>query len=257
MKIHIPHRDPVYFLAGTVLTAILTTSIASAHSAMAPIRAYLMANNREEVALARTAAPPSISMHATVLVLGIHGYQTAVKGSNGFVCLVARSWDAVVSVSSARFWNPEVRIPKCYNAEGALAMLPGYFRITQWALNGASRTEIGAREQAAWAAGKLQEPTPGAMCYMMSPYSWGVGGRPGPWRPHLMFYFPNQLAPDWGANLQGTPVVASLSSGNAHTTVLVVVVPFWSDGSKVHRTVLVRRVCGAELLNGACGRHGA
>jgi hypothetical protein len=66
---------------------------------------------------------------------------------------------------------------------------------------------------------------------MMSKHSWGVGGSPGPWRPHLMFYFPTRQTPNWGANLDGTPVLASPASGNEETTVLVVVVPFWSDGA--------------------------
>src|SRR5579871_3282172 len=60
----------------------------------APIAEYMMASAAEEVALARTAAPPAISGAAEVLVLGPRGYGVAVKGSNGFVCLVERSWDA-------------------------------------------------------------------------------------------------------------------------------------------------------------------
>jgi hypothetical protein len=209
----------------------LAASAGSTHSAMAPIKAYLMASKQQEIALARTAAPPSVSDHATVMVLGAHGYVTAVSGGNGFVCLVTRSWDAAVSVKSARFWNPKILIPMCFNAPGAQTVVAQYLKMTQWALAGATRAEIGAREKAAWAADKLKEPAAGAMCYMMSKHSWGVGGNPGPWRPHLMFYFPTRQTPNWGANLGGTPVSASPSSGNAKTTVLVVVVPFWSDGS--------------------------
>lgn len=206
-----------------------------ARSAMAPIRAYLMPGRAQEIALARTAAPPAISMHATVLVLGAHGYFTAVPGRNGFVCLVTRSWDASVTVNRARFWNPNFRIPMCFNAQGSQTVLAEYLRTTGWALAGASRSEIGAREKAAWADGTLKPPGAGAICYMMSKDSWGVGGNPGPWRPHLMFYFPARHTPNWGANLPGTPVLASVSSGNAETRVMVVVVPFWSDGSPAPR----------------------
>jgi len=56
---------------------------------MAPVEQYLMEENAE-IELARSAAPDSISRDATILVLGRHGYETAVKGKNGFVCLVAR-----------------------------------------------------------------------------------------------------------------------------------------------------------------------
>src|SRR5262249_43087954 len=59
---------------------------------MAPLDQYLMADRNAEIRLARSAAPPSISKDATVMVLGRHGYETAVEGTNGFVCTVDRSW---------------------------------------------------------------------------------------------------------------------------------------------------------------------
>jgi hypothetical protein len=59
---------------------------------MAPLDQYLMADRDAEIALARSAAPPSISSDATVMVLGRHGYETAVEGKNGFVCIVERAW---------------------------------------------------------------------------------------------------------------------------------------------------------------------
>jgi hypothetical protein len=230
MKKHFERRQSTCALIVSVLAIIAARSApaASAGSALARIEPYLMASQQQEIALARSAAPPSVSLHATVMVLGAHGYVTVVKGSNGFVCLVQRPWDNAVSVKSARFWNPKIRSAFCYNAAGAQSVLPGYLMRTKWVLAGASRTEISDREKAAWAAGRLEQPAPGAMCYMMSKHSWGVGGNPGPWRPHLMFYFPSAPAPNWGANLGGSPVFASADD---HTTVFVVLVPVWSDGS--------------------------
>ena len=58
---------------------------------MAPLDQYLMEDREAEIALARSAAPESISRDAEILVLGRHGYETAVKGKNGFVCIVERS----------------------------------------------------------------------------------------------------------------------------------------------------------------------
>jgi len=52
---------------------------------------YLMDRNAE-IALARSAAPESIAKDAEIMVLGPKGYETAVKGKNGFVCVVHRSW---------------------------------------------------------------------------------------------------------------------------------------------------------------------
>ena len=61
------------------------------YPSMAPLDQYLMDRNAE-IAMARSAAPEAISRDADVLVLGRHGYETAVKGKNGFVCVVERGW---------------------------------------------------------------------------------------------------------------------------------------------------------------------
>ncbi len=60
------------------------------HSATpkAPVDAYLIADQSSEIALARSAAPASISKDADVMVLSKSGYTTAAKGSNGFLCFV-------------------------------------------------------------------------------------------------------------------------------------------------------------------------
>jgi hypothetical protein len=71
---------------------------------MADIEQYLM-TQEAEVALARSAAPESVAKDADVLVLDRHGYQTASQGSNGFVCLVQRSWSA--GLDDPDFWNPK------------------------------------------------------------------------------------------------------------------------------------------------------
>jgi len=55
---------------------------------MAPIEQYLMTDRDAEIALARSAAPESIARDAEVQVLARHGFETAVKGKNGFVCIV-------------------------------------------------------------------------------------------------------------------------------------------------------------------------
>src|SRR5262249_11812978 len=74
-------------------------------TSMAPLDQYLMDRN-DEIALARTAAPPSIAKDATVMVLGRQGYETAVEGTNGLVCNVDRSWMDQFE-NSPEFWNPK------------------------------------------------------------------------------------------------------------------------------------------------------
>jgi hypothetical protein len=56
---------------------------------MVAIDRYLMEKNAE-IQFARSAAPDSVSRDATILVLGRQGYETAVEGKNGFVCMVER-----------------------------------------------------------------------------------------------------------------------------------------------------------------------
>ncbi|HEX4098104.1 MAG TPA: hypothetical protein VHX64_15375, partial [Caulobacteraceae bacterium] len=53
---------------------------AAGYPTMAPVGAYLMADRATEIALARTAAPSSVSRDAEVMVLGPKGYVTGAKG---------------------------------------------------------------------------------------------------------------------------------------------------------------------------------
>ena len=76
---------------------------------------------RSIIALARSVAPDSISRDAEVMVLERHGYETAIKGTNGFVCIVERSWTA--PIDNPDFWNPKLRAPICLNAAAAQSYL--------------------------------------------------------------------------------------------------------------------------------------
>src|SRR3954468_9344369 len=96
------------------------TATTTPYSKMAPLDQYLMADRAAEIALARTAAPKSISGDADVMVLGRRGYETAVKGKNGFVCIVGRGWAAAADPD---YWNPKVRVPMCVNVAAARTYL--------------------------------------------------------------------------------------------------------------------------------------
>ena len=109
------------------------------YSSMAPLHLYL--DDREtEIAMARSAAPEEISRDATVMVLGEHGYVTAMKGKNGFVCIVERSW--MSPDDSPDFWNPRLRGPICFNPPAARSILPATFERTKLALAGKSKDQI-------------------------------------------------------------------------------------------------------------------
>src|ERR1700691_233898 len=78
-----------------------TTSYAS----MAPLDHYLMERDAE-ISLARSAAPESISNNAEILVLTPRGYESVAKGTNGFACMVERSWTA--GADSPEFWHAKI-----------------------------------------------------------------------------------------------------------------------------------------------------
>jgi len=216
-----------------VLTVAMAWSPAVAagdapYPTMAPISQYLIASRAEEISFAKSAAPASVADHAEVLVLTAHGYETAVKGTNGFVCLVGRSWD--LSFANPEFWNPKIRTPQCDNTVAARSVRPRYLRRTERVLAGVSKAEMQKREAAEWVTGKLKAPEPGAMCYMMSTGGYISDAAGGPWHPHVMFFAPRTDDAAWGANLAGSPV-ASDSASYDETTIFFVVVPNWSDGT--------------------------
>ena len=111
--------------------------------------------------------PASVSdKGGEIRVLGAHGYESTVKGKNGFVCYVSRSWDN--NIDNAEFWNPKVRGPMCLNRAAAHSYLPIYLQRTQWVLSGVSRAEIIERIKAAIAAKQIVAPEAGAMSFMLS-----------------------------------------------------------------------------------------
>jgi hypothetical protein len=221
-------RSSLALLASSLAALSIASAApgASIHSGPPAIDRYLIASRAREIDLARSAAPPSISAHASVMVLGKHGYVTAVKGTNGFVCLVVRSWDHNASARSTRFWNPAFVAPSCFNAAGAESVLPRYLARTKWVLAGTSQKGIRERDESAWAAGRFAKPKLGALCYMMS--KDGTFNKGGPWRPHVMFYVARGQPSSWGANSASGPIFAH---AGAHMTTFFVLVPFWSDGT--------------------------
>ena len=194
---------------------------------MAPVEQYRIASRSDEIALARSAAPASISSEAEVLVLGERGYETAVKGRNGFVCLVQRSWAA--GFDDAEFWNPKLRAPICFNPAAARTVLPAYLERTKWVIAGVSRADMIKRTGAELAANRIAMPEPGAVAFMMSKQG-NLNDHDGHWHPHLMFFLARTDAAAWGADLHGSPVFAARNDSDPITTFFVLV-PTWSDGT--------------------------
>jgi hypothetical protein len=171
--------------------------------------------------------PESISADADVMVLGRHGYETAVKGKNGFVCIVQRSWTA--GIDDPDFWNPKLRAPICFNPPAVRSYLPQTIRKTASILAGRSKQEMFEDLQAALDKKELPAPEAGAMCYMMSREGY-LSDRDGHWHPHLMFFLPPTEPAAWGANLPGSPIFAG-KDNQGRLTVFLVPVGHWSDGT--------------------------
>jgi len=215
------------FVALGMAYRAIAQDVAMSYPKIAPIEQYLMTDRDAEIALARSAAPESISRDAEVVVLGRHGFGTAVKGKNGFVCIVGRSW---TSAADADFWDAKVRVPMCVNAPAARSYLLRVTKETEWGLAGRTQAQITEAITAAFAKKELPPMEPGAMCYMMSKEGYGGDSSPH-WPSHLMFFYSDTDPAIWGANLPGSPVVA-VNDPVEHLTQFVVVVQRWSDGTE-------------------------
>lgn len=199
------------------------------YPSMAPLEQYLMADRNAEIALARTAAPKSISDDATVVVLDRqHGYVTAVEGKNGFVCIVERAWTS--PFDHPGFWNPKNRSPICYNPAAARSVLLYTYKRTELVLAGLTKPQMLDRIKVAVAANELPTPEPGAMSYMLSKESY-LNDQAKNWVPHLMFHIPKVDGESWGANLDGSPVLLSPRGMAEPETIFLVPVGRWSDGT--------------------------
>jgi len=197
------------------------------YTAIAPLEQYLMRDEKSEIALARSAAPASISDAAEVMVLGRTGYRTAVKGRNGFLCIVERSWGA--TTDHPEFWNPRIRGAICFNPPAAKTFVPIYLMKTKLVLAGKTKTEIVQAVAAALDKKELPVLEPGAMCYMLSKQQY-LSDQGMNWHPHLMFFIPGDSARSWGANLPGSPVLAT-DDPEERVTIFMVPVGTWSDGT--------------------------
>jgi hypothetical protein len=196
------------------------------YPSMAPLAQYMMERDAE-IALARSAAPESISQDAEVMVLGQHGYETAVKGKNGFLCMVERGWTA--GTDDPDFWNPKLRGPICFNPPAVRSQVPITLKKTEVILASRSKDQMSEALKAGFDKKELSAPEAGAMCYMLSKQQY-LSDEGGHWHPHLMFFLPLTEPAIWGAGLAGSPVMA-IKDPLDHLTLFLIPVGHWSDGT--------------------------
>jgi len=217
----------IVFLA-SFATAFAQETAPNPYPTMAPVSKYMMPR-AAEIEMARSAAPPSISANAEVLVMTKTGYAVAAKGSNGWVCLVGRMWSA--GLDDPEFWNPKGRGAGCLNPAAVQSVLPFYIARAEWALAGDSRDEIAKKTQAAYANHTFSEPRGFAL--MLSKESYLNDGVKGPWRPHIMPFVAKDQLGAWGASFKGSPILSPATDTfrSYEPVTIVILAPYWSDGT--------------------------
>jgi hypothetical protein len=216
--------------SGSVVLAALFAAASPTHAqdskspypTMAPIEQYRMERNAE-IAMARTAAPQTISRDATIMVLGKKNLEVAVHGNNGFVCVVGRAFGG--PLSNPEFWNPKNRSPICYNPPAVRSLMPYAMKQIGMALAGASKAQIADAIKTAVAKKELGVPESGSMAYMMSKEAY-LTDQGGHNLAHVMFELPRdgvfQDDPNSFVSWDPAPVIE-----------FNVPVGYWSDGSAI------------------------
>ena len=204
--------------------AVATTAAAQTAKAYPPIDQYLMPRDAE-IAMARSAAPPSIADRATVKVLTKSGYEMASQGDNGAVCLVMRGFSAP-TYTPAPFrdivYDPSIHAPICFAAPAARTALPYYELRARLAMAGKSPDQIAEALQAAYVKGELPRRDGATFAYMFSAHQH-LGPGIGAWRPHVMVFVPYADAATVGATPFGDAVPQV--TDDAGTPFAVVVIP--------------------------------
>jgi hypothetical protein len=174
----------------------------------------IMLSRDYEITLARSAAPPSVSAWARVLVFTDSGYVVADSGSSGVTCVVNRSW-------------PQALEPHCYDAEGAGSVMPPELRRAELAHRGVAQADIDREIAAGLASGRYRMPQRPALTYMMSAgqvlYD-DSGRRVGSWKPHLMLYYPYLKSAELGLSSKDAGRIGSVSQGGTPASSLVIIV---------------------------------
>ena len=209
---------------------------------MLPLSQYLMDRNAA-IALARSAAPEGISKDASVLVLTPKGWETAVKGTNGFVCMAGPSWTA--SIDFYDVWSPKQRGAICLNPAAVRSILPIFLKLTQMTLAGVTSVkERIAGIQEAYAKKEIPPVEPGAMSYMMSKDAYLTHLGHSHNLCHVMFFLPMKDPAELDANDPNSPISSTsmwfpdpdkpdspLNKELPPLRTVPIEVPYWSDGT--------------------------
>jgi hypothetical protein len=181
----------------------------------------------EEVALARSAAPPEVADHAAVYVLSAKGPVKVEDGTNGVACMVSRDL------------HEGSLYPICFDREAVRTSMQRELMELRLRAEGKSEEDVQSAVKRAFASGELKAPATPSVIYMMSPRQvlfsspQREGRRVGAWHPHLMIAMPNVKAADVGLASPSSIPFISLDNEGTPSAQLIVHVPTWSNGVAV------------------------
>jgi hypothetical protein len=176
----------------------------------------------EEVVLARSAAPPSISANARVLMLADSGWVAVAHGSSDVTCVVNRSWNRSVE-------------PHCYDAEGSATVMCIELHRNWLRHRGRPEVDVDREIAAMIQRGALRLPRRPAMSYMMSPRQIlhdDSGRYVGRWRPHIMLYYPKLTNAAVGLPARPDMLIGMVAGEGTPESSLIIIMSAYSDGSK-------------------------
>lgn len=204
--------------AGVLLIGLLSGTLAAQEASEEPQREVHLVTasmpREQQIELALSAAPTEVSTKATVYVLGAKGYEKVREGTNGFSCLIERSFGGTTQTSSA---------PACFDAEGSRTLMLTYLRREELRSQGKSEAEIKDDIAKGFQDGRFKVPGPGFL-YMMSNENYVYNSESkesGFVPPHLMFYAPYKTAKDLGYESISPRIVPYLTNPGPEGLIVV------------------------------------
>jgi hypothetical protein len=206
--------------SGVLSIGVLTSSAAAQDTPREPTREVHLATastpREQQIQLALSAAPTEVSSKASVYILGPKGYEKVREGTNGFSCLIERSFRGTTQTSSA---------PACFDAEGSRTIMVAYLRREELRAEGKSEEEVKDDIAKGYKDGRFEVPGPGFL-FMMSNENYvydSESKESGFVPPHLMFYAPNKTAKDVGYESVSPTMVPHLTGSGVGPESLLVV----------------------------------
>lgn len=170
--------------------------------------AFLM-DMAEEEALALSAAPAELSHAADLYLLGAEGYERVRLGTNGFACMVLRSFSG--APGSRPGDGPEAKVPACFNRTASESLVEHAVLESRMHASGMDEKERTAEVLWRLASGELRPPGQGALAHMRSAgQTWTRGDA----MPAMYVYSPFLDGEDIGSggasviSAAGTPAAA-------------------------------------------------